>query len=422
VTLLEPERRAVEARPTEVVEAYDAYLRGNQYFHRSYREQDFRIAVQMYEKAVELDPSFALAYAKLSEAHSRLYWWHYNRSEERLARAKAAVEKAFKLKPGLPEAHQAQGFYYYWGHLDYGHALEQFGIALKSQPNNAELFSGIGAVRRRQGKFEQAVANFEKAVELDPRSAEVLQNTGETYRLLRDYAAAERYYNRTLSLGPHRAVAWAFKARLYLTWEGSTAKARRVLEEASQTIGSTDDPFFVLAWVLVEVCDRKYQEALDRLSSGAADALASQFFFTPKAQLSAQIHGWMNRPQLENADSDTARALLETKLQDQPQDARFHSSLGIAYAGLGRMEEAIREGKMGVELLPVSKEAWKGVYRVEDLARIYVMVGEYDAAIDQLEFLLSHPGPLSVALLRIDPTWDPLRDHPRFQRLLEGRL
>ncbi len=209
---------------------------------------------------------------------------------------------------------------------------------------------------------------------------------------------------------------------LYLNWEGSTEKARRVLEEASETIGPTDDPDVVLASVLVEVCDGKYQEALDRLSLGSADALESQFFFTPKALLSAQIHGWMNRPQLENADYDTARALLETKLQDQPRDARLHSSLGIAYAGLGRMEEAIRAGKMGVELLPVSKEAWRGAYRVEDLARIYVMVGEYDAAIDRLEFLLSRPGLLSVALLRLDPTWDPLRDHPRFQRLLEGRL
>jgi serine/threonine-protein kinase len=130
----------------------------------------------------------------------------------------------------------------------------------------------------------------------------------------------------------------------------------------------------------------------------------------------------MNRPQLEQASYDTARALLETKLQDQPQDARLHSSLGIAYAGLGRVEEAIRAGKMGVELLPVSKEAWSGAWRVEDLARIYVMVGEYDAAIDQLEFLLSRPGELSVGLLRLDPTWEPLREHPRFQRLLEGRL
>ncbi len=127
----------------------------------------------------------------------------------------------------------------------------------------------------------------------------------------------------------------------------------------------------------------------------------------------------MNRPQLARADYETARALLETKLQDQPQDERLHSSLGIAYAGLGLVEEAIRAGKRGVELMPVSKEAYRGVYRVEDLARIYVMVGEYDAAIDQLEFLLSRPGNLSIKLLQLDPRWKPLWDHPRFQELVE---
>jgi TolB-like protein/tRNA A-37 threonylcarbamoyl transferase component Bud32/cytochrome c-type biogenesis protein CcmH/NrfG len=419
VTLLESERQAVEARPTEVFEAYDFYLRGMQYFERSLREQDFRIAIQMYEKAVELDPSFALAYAKLSETHSELYWFHFDRSEERLAKAKEAVEKAFRLEPDLPEAHQAQAWYYYWGHLDYEDALEQFGIALKSQPNNADLFSGIGAVRRRQGQFEQAVANYEKAVEFDPRSAGILHNTAQTYYLLRDYAAAERYWNRAISLSPNRALAWGRKARLYLGWEGDTEKARRVLEEASETIGPTDEVFVGLTWIQVDVFDGEYQGALNRLSSGSADALESQFFFIPKALFSAQIHGWMNRPQLARAGYDTARALLEGKLQDQPEDARLHSSLGIAYAGLGRAEEAIGEGKMGVELLPVSKDAWKGVYRVEDLARIYVMVGEDDAAIDQLEFLLARPGVLSIPLLRLDPTWDSLRDQPGFQELVE---
>jgi tetratricopeptide (TPR) repeat protein len=194
------------------------------------------------------------------------------------------------------------------------------------------------------------------------------------------------------------------------------------LEEASQAIGTVNEPRIIFAWVLVEVCAGNYQAALDRLSLASADALSTQYFFIPKAQLSAQIHGLMNRPQLARADYDTARALLETKLQEQPQDERLHSSLGIAYAGLGRVEEAIREGKMGVELMPVSKDAWKGVHRVEDLARIYVMVGEYDAAIDQLDFLLSRPGELSIPLLQLDPTWNPLRDHPRFQKLLEGRL
>ena len=112
--------------------------------------------------------------------------------------------------------------------------------------------------------------------------------------------------------------------------------------------------------------------------------------------------------------------ILETRVQERPEDGWFHSSLGIAYAGLGRKEDALREGKLGVKLLPVTKEAWRGLYRVEALAKIYVMVDEFDAAIDQLEFLLYVPGEISIPLLRLDPAWDPLRDHPRFKRLLEG--
>jgi serine/threonine-protein kinase len=422
VTLLEPERRAVVARPTEVLEAYDAYLRGIDYQSRSFDEQDIRIAAQMLEKAVELDPSFALAYAKLSIAHSRIYWFHYDGSEERLAKAKQAVEMAITLEPGLPEAHEAQGYYYYWGHLDYDRALEQFDIALNSQPNNAQLYAAIGYVQRRQGQFEQAVANFEKGVEFDPYSAELLFSTAEAYYLLRDYPAAERYFDRTISVGPNWLRAWNLKARLYLHWKGSTEKARRVLEEALEVIGPTDDLSGTTVWVLVETYDGNYQAALDRLSKGSSDAFDGVMDFIPKAQLSAQIHGLMNNPQLAHADYDNARALLELKLQEQPQDSRLHSSLGIAYAGLGRMEEAIREGGLGVELLPVSKEAWGGSYRVKELARIYVMVGEYDAAMDQLEFLLSRPGEISIPLLRLDPTWEPLRHHPRFQKLLEGEM
>jgi Flp pilus assembly protein TadD len=128
----------------------------------------------------------------------------------------------------------------------------------------------------------------------------------------------------------------------------------------------------------------------------------------------------MGNQQAEQAYYESARNILESKIQEQPEDARFHSSLGIAYAGLGRKQDAIREGKLAVDLLPVTKEAWRGLHRVEALAKIYVMVGEFDAAVDQLEFLLYRPGELSIPLLRLDPAWNPLRNHPRFQKLLES--
>ncbi len=421
ITLLEPERKALASRPTENIEAYEYYLRGNEYLRigsRTELENDLRIAIGMYEKAVKLDPVFALAYAQLSRPHVWMYWWYHDRSEERLALAKEAIDKAFQLDPELPEAHLALGHYYYHGHLDYDRALEEFAIVQKSQPNNSELLRFISYVQRRQGKFEAALANIKRASELDPLSVRSIQQVGVTFELLRKYAEAECYFNRAILLSPDWPAIYAGKAKLYLRWEGSTEKARTVVEEALENIKSAEDPDIVNLLVDIDVFDKNYQEALDRLSLKSED-IDSQFRFIPKALRCAQICGYMKKKELAKKYYQDAQSILESKIQEWPEDGRFHSSLGVAYAGLGRKEDALREGKFGVKLLPVSKEAWRGLFRVEALAKIYVMVGEYDAAIDQLEFLLSVPGEMSIPLLRLDPAWDPLRDHPGFKKLIE---
>ena len=421
ITLLEPERRALESMPTENMEAYEYYLRGNEYHRRSTLENDFRIAIRMYEKAVELDPTFALAYAQLSRKHTTMYWYYYDRSEERLAMAKQAAHKALELDPELAEARLALGHYYYHGHLDYDRALEQFAIARKSQPSNSDLLAYIGAVQRRQGKFEQALANIKRASELDPLSSFLAKEVGDTYVLLRNYPEAERYFNRAIALAPDLPGFYSNKAWLYLRWEGNTEKARAVLKEAAENLKLAEEPSIVNSLVNIDVFDGNYQRALDRLSL-KSEGIDNLNRFVPKALRYARIYGYMNKKELAKKYYDEARSILESKIRERPEDERFHSSLGIVYAGLGRKQEAIREGKLGVELLPVSKEAWRGLFRVEDLARIYVMVGEFDAAIDQLEFLLSVPGQMSIPLLKLDPARDPLRDHPRFKRLLVGMI
>jgi serine/threonine-protein kinase len=420
IALLEPERQALQSRPTENAKAYDYYLRGNQYLYRSYLENDFRIAIGMYEKAVELDLTFAIAYARLSSAHVWMYWFYHDHSEERLAMAKKAVDRALEHDPDLPEAHVALGRYYYHGHLDYDRAIEQFAIARRSQPNNSEILSFIGYVQRRQGKFEQAVVNLKKASELDPLYGVLAQEVAFTFVYLRKYPEAERYCERAIALSPDVPVVYDVTARLYLRWEGNTEKTRAVLEEALRNIKSAENPDIVNSLVNIDVFDGNYQEALTQLSSWTSETFDTQFYFIPTALRYARIYGYTNKKDLEQSYYESARNILEAKIQERPQDARFHSSLGIAYAGLGHKEEAIREGKSALKLLPVTKEAMGGTYRVEDLARIYVMVGEFDAAIDQLEFLLSIPGEMSIPLLRLDPAWDPLCDHRRFKRLLEG--
>jgi len=416
VTLLEPERQALASRPTENNEAHKYYLRGNDYFNRSYEEEDFRTAIQMYDKAVELDPTFALAWSQLSMVHSWMYWF-YDHSDERLTAAKQAVDKAFQLNPDLPEAYAALGRYYY-NLLDFDRALEQFAIARKSLPNNSEILSLVGYAQRRQGKFEQALANIKRACELDPLSVKKIPQLATTFLLLRRYAKAESYYERGISLSPDEKFSYYWMAQLYLLAEGKTEKAWAVFGRVSKDI--LEDEWIVLRYVELCVFDGDYQEALGRLSSYESEAFETQFFFIPRAQLYAQIYGLIGNKQLEQANYESARGVLESKIQRQPKDERFHSSLGIVYAGLSRKEDAIREGNLGVELLPVTKDAFRGCYRVKDLARIYVMVGEFDKAIEQLKFLLDRPSEMSIPLLQLDPTWDPLRDHPRFKKLLKS--
>jgi serine/threonine protein kinase/tetratricopeptide (TPR) repeat protein len=418
ITLLESERRALQSRPTKNMEAYDYYLRGNEYHQRSSLENDLKIAVSMYERAVELDPEFALAYARLAKVHAWIYWLYYDRSEQRLAKAKEAVDKALQLEPDLPEAHLALGLYYYWGHLDYGRALDEFAIVGKSLPNNSELPEYIGYVQRRQGKFEEALTNLKKASELNPRSNIIALEVAQTFLVLRKYRQAESYYERAIMLRPDSPVSYSCKAWLYLFWEGSTKNARAVVDRALQNIMSSEESSIVNLRITLDVYDGNYQQALDRLSLRTED-IDDQYRFVPKAMQHAEIYGYMNENELAKKYYDEARSLLDAKIQDHHEDARFHSALGIAYAGIGRKEDAIREGKLAVELLPVAKEAWRGLFKVEALAKIYVMVGESDAAIDQLEFLLSVPGELSIPLLRLDPAWDPLRNHPRFKKLID---
>ncbi len=420
IALVEREQRALRSRPTENMEAYDCFLRGNEYYHRSYLESDFRIAIRMYEKAVELDPKFALAYAQLSRCHAMMYMRYYNHSLERLEMAKKAVDRALQLEPDLPEAHLALGYYYYRGHLDYDRALEQFAIARENLPNDSDLLSGIGFVQRRQGKFEEALANIKRACELDPLSNNITLDLGVTFMLMRNYPEAVRYLNRAISLAPDVPEPYGTKASLYLRWEGRTENARAVVEKALKNIRSPEESSIVDLLITLDVYDKNYQKALDRLSLKSED-IDSQSLSITRAMQYAGIYRYRNQNELAKKYYDKARSILDSKIKEQPEDAMFHSSLGIAYAGLGRKEDAIREGKIGVDLLPITKEAMRGYSQALDLAQIYVMVGEFDWAIDEIESLLSKPGYLSIPLLRLDPAWAPLRDHPRFKKLVEAK-
>jgi tetratricopeptide (TPR) repeat protein len=390
-------------------------LRGYAYGRRGSEQRFVRATVRMYEKAVELDTTFALAYAMLSRAHNEMYWMHWDRSEERRAQAKRALDRAFQLEPDLPEAHLALGVWYSAG-LDYDRGLREYESAVKARPFLA--WRHIAVLRARQGKLRESVEAFERASQLDPAEVMVATNLAHAHDLLREFPRAEALYDRAIGLGPDRSNPYSWKAWLYLRWDGRTDRARGVLLEEKRAAGVAHDPFLARMRVMVEVLDGKYEEALGRLTSEVPEVIADQYGFIPRAQLYAQIYGLMRRPDLERAYYDSARTFVLKSIKEAPDDARLHSALGLAYAGLGRKQDAIREGEQAVALLPVRSDALRGHYREWDLARIYTMVGQHDLAVDRLEYLLSVPGYLTVPWLRIDPAWGPLRGHPRFQRLV----
>ena len=264
-----------------------------------------------------------------------------------------------------------------------------------------------------------ALVNYVRAAELNPRSNQRHVEVGITNTYLRNPVEALRHFDRSIALNSTNPEAYGQKARwLHLRVEGNTEKARAVAEQG-RNAGFGDNPEIVYTLILVDMLDKNYQSALDRLSRVSTDVLLeSQNIYVPTFQMHAQIHGLAGNRQRERAYYDSTRIHLEARTEERPDDERFRSALGIAYAALGRKEAAIREGELAVELIPVSKEAVRGVRRLEDLALIYATVGEYDAAIDQLEILLSVPSHTSAPMLRIDPAWDPLRDNPRFQALL----
>ena len=421
VTLLQPERQSLETKPTENAEAYDFYLRGSDYYRRSYLVQDFRIAIDMFQKAVALDPKFTLAYARLAETHAAMFWFYYDHSPERLSMSKTVIDEALRIDPNSADAHVSLGFYYYWGFLDYENALKEFAFAEKIRPNDSRLLLGIASVQRRQGKMDLAIENMEKALQIDPRSSEVVYNTSQTYTLVRRYPDALRLIDQAIFLTPDVINRYVYKSSIYLVWSGNTAKAQDALNQAASNSGFGASWSVIAEQAQISMIRGEYDKALAAVLGAPEKVVGDdedQFQYAPKKQILAQIYGLLNKKELERAYHDSSRIALEALLHDHPDDPRYHSALGIDLAGLGQKEAAIREGKKGVELMPLEKEAWRGSYRLRDLARIYVMTGEFDKAIDLLGVLLAAPTEISAAVLTTSPVWAPLRALPRFQTLL----
>jgi serine/threonine protein kinase/Flp pilus assembly protein TadD len=406
IALLEPEREALEEIPTESTEAYHAYLAAGE------QESD-SLKVRMYERAISLDPGFARAYTSLSWHHSEMYQMNIDRSEERLQLAKRAVDSALALQPDLPNAHLALGFYYYCGHREYDKALKELAIAAKGLPNNPTIPRMEGWIRRRQGRFEEAVDNFTKAFQLNPRSGHDAYEAAYTHHNLRNYEEALTYIDKAISLQPGAAWYYTIKT-LALILMGDPQSARRLLSN----LPSPERAWMM--WAYLEIFERNYDAALEHLSIPQGEIFNAGTSILSVNVLRGIIYLRMGKDELARTAFDSARVFLESNEDEYAEHVGYQTTLAMAHAGLGQKEKAIRLGQLEMKKYPYSRDVLQGARAERDMAYVYVMTEEYDAAIDLLEHVMSVPFELeSIVTLRNFPWWDPLRDHPRFQALLE---
>ena len=414
-TITSREQTIIEAVPTSDLNAYDFYLKGKDYLLRSRQLEENRYAIQMFERAIEIDPDFTLAWVGLASASRWLYWYYYDRSNERLEQTKRYLNKAIALDPHLIDVQLETGSYYYHCELNYPKALQILEKLKSENPNNDQLYQTIGWIYRRMGQFEKAFEYMEHAISLNPSGWEAWNNAGETLCMLRMYLQAEKSIKTSIDLNPSEANSYAILALVHFL-TGDVEKARALLA-ANQHI---DQPEMYMIRSQCELIGRNYQKAIRILESSPYDAMADQFVYIPKTLQLGLIYYVMSNGEQAKTYFQAARHVLEDKLIELQDDSRLYSSLGIVYAGLGMTEEAKAANNKALDIINISVDAWRGFQRELDMAKILLMIGENDEVISKLEFLLQQNGYISVELLKKDPFWDPLREIDSFKALIKN--
>ncbi|HVR81538.1 MAG TPA: hypothetical protein VHF02_05605 [Luteimonas sp.] len=423
--LLPEEAARVADVPTRNPEAYDLYLRAGAHANRAYDQNNFVAkelppAIALYQQALAKDPNFALAAAALAQAHIQMYFFAPDRTEARLAAAKAAAEQALTLQPDLGEGHYALAAYHYWGHRDYAQALQQLQLARKTLPNSADVELALAAIVRRQGQWDRAIAGFQQAAVLDPRNAASLDQLGFTYSSLRRYAEADQAFARAAAVTAYPANELVTRALNTAYWKGDLAPMRAALTAlvpGSDAYTENASSFFQLDW-----WSRDYAAAV---KTAEADA-AADWIDTTNVVLPRRLYlGWAYAAAGDSAKAKDSYAAVQAQMRaaliQRPDDADLHLALSFAAAGLGLTDDALREGRKATSLMPVSRDALSGPGYLAWLAQLYVRVGQNDQTLDLLQKLLAMPAGsvISPALLKLDPVWDPLRTDPRFQKLID---
>ncbi len=421
--LSDAEKAQMERKPTESGEAYLAFVQAHN-LQSAYEDLDkLKQSEQLYDRAIELDPKFALALARYSQLESWIVHT-FERTPERREKARTLAERALQLQSDLPEAHLALGFSYYYGDNNYDAALREFEIAQRGLPNEAEAYLAIGAIQRRQGKWKESSASLEKAGSLNPKDTWALQNLAFNYQMLRNFDKANKTIDRALQVDPKGLGLWEVKSRLAIAEKGDLSVAEKALATVNPVPAGnqpTKDEKVKISWARSNVflLQRKYRELLqeadsvpDDLFEGLPGVLAGKYYFIGFARKSLHDEPGARAAFLK------AKSIFEGQIIQSPEDADMHAQLAKVLAWLGEKETALSEAQRATELLPESKDALDGPKMTEAMAQVHSILGNNGRAIEVLEGLLNRPSFLTVQILKVDPFWDSLRDDPQFQALL----
>jgi eukaryotic-like serine/threonine-protein kinase len=408
-------RQALAQAPTQNLAAYDAFLKGEEVSDKVQTGDPttLRQAIGYYEQAVALDSTFTLAWTRLSRAHSILFY-NGSTSSGDAAVALAAAQHAAAVGPGSAEAHLALGDYYNYVATDFTRALEQYAAGLQQAPTSSELLTGTGIAEQSLGHTDSALVRFQRAAELDPRSALANRRLARVLLWLRRYPEAREACERGLAFAPNNLSIIQNRVILELA-QGNLAAARAVLQTPRPVEPTGLVAYFANYWDLYWPLTESQQDLLLRLTPRPFDDNRGAWGLTL-----AETYALRGDQARARVYADSARQGFEAALKLTPDDGQTRSLLGVALAYMGRKAEAIREGERGTALAPISKDAYGGPYNQLQLVRIYILTGEPEKALDRLEPLLRIPFYLSPGWLKIDPNFDPLRKNLRFQKLIEG--
>ena len=414
------EKSRLERRPTENGEAYLAFVQAHDLQNAVEDLEKLKQSEQLYARAIQLDPRFALAIARYSQLESWIVHT-FERTVERREKARTLAQQALQLQPDLPEAHLAMGFSLYYGDNEFEAALKEFEIAQRDLPNEAEGYLALGAIQRRLGRWPESTANLEKAASLDPKDGWVLQNLALSYQTLRDFDAANKTIDRALMVNPKSLGLWEVKSKLAIAEKGDLSVAERAFQ-AAKSIPMNDLEKLRIAGGRADVflLERKYQEGLREAESQSDDLLAP----IPTALCGKYyLIGFARKALHDEAGARAAflnaKEFVVASLKQSPDSPDLRIQLAKILAYLGEKDMALNEARRAAEILPESKDAFGGPEITAGVAEVCGIVGENGRAIELLDGLLGRPSHLTVSILKLSPAWDPLRSDPRFQTLLD---